>query len=180
MDTMDKRMYFLDMRPFGNSATLEKRRHRAISLLKDGKSFREVADEVSASLSSVVRWAQAHRKSPRKGLAPKPTPGRPSRLSPSQKKRLVQLLSEGSSSHGYYGEVWTLKRVAQLIKKHFGIDYHPGHVWHLMLEQISWSWQKPERRAFERDEEAIAHWKKTTWQNLKKNRKTQGTSCLSG
>ncbi|MGH7264717.1 MAG: winged helix-turn-helix domain-containing protein [Candidatus Rokuibacteriota bacterium] len=33
---------------------------------------------------------------------------------------------------------------------------------------LNWSWQKPERRARQRDEAAIAHWKTTTWPHIRK------------
>jgi hypothetical protein len=40
-------------------------------------------------------------------------------------------------------------------------------VWRV-LGALGWSVQKPERRAFQRDEAAIAHWKQHTWPALKK------------
>jgi hypothetical protein len=37
-----------------------------------------------------------------------------------------------------------------------------------LLGQLGWSCQKPERRALQRDEEAIAHWKRYVWPQVKK------------
>ena len=75
-------------------------------------------------------------------------------------------------SFGYSTELWTLQRIALLIEKEFGVHYHIGHVWKLMSHELGWSCQKPERRATERDEEAIERWKKKTWPAIKKNRTT--------
>jgi len=58
--------------------------------------------------------------------------------------------------------------VAELIEKHFGVRYHPGHVWHL-LRGMGWSSQKPERRARERNEEAIRRWRQEDWPRIRKS-----------
>jgi transposase len=57
--------------------------------------------------------------------------------------------------------------VARLIEEHFGVSYHPGHVWRVM-RLAGWSCQKPVRRAVERDEAAIEQWKKQKWPRIKK------------
>ena len=46
-----------------------------------------------------------------------------------------------------------------MIRKHFGVRHHPDHVGRL-LHKLDWSPQKPETRALQRDEEAIALWKR--------------------
>ena len=166
------------MRPQGTSQQLEKRRRQAIQLLKAGKSLSAVARALSASKSSVFRWYEVYKKKGRTGLRPKPTPGRPPKLSTSQKKRLATLLLKGSLAAGYRTDLWTLKRIAQLIRKQFRILYHPNHVWRL-LQGMGWSCQKPERRALQRDEEAIAHWKRYRWPHIKKRRATWRPSGLS-
>ena len=61
-----------------------------------------------------------------------------------------------------------LARVAEVIAVHFGVQYHPGHVWKI-LQSMGWSCQKPERRARERDEKAIATWRQQDWPRIKKS-----------
>ena len=111
-------------------------------------------------------------------LRPKPTPGRPPRFSQSQKRKLLRLLNRGPCAAGYTTDLWTLPRIAKLIEKHFGIRYHPGHVWRVMMN-LEWTWQKPQRRATQRDEETIARWKKYEWPSIKKSPKTWGPSRIS-
>jgi transposase len=67
------------------------------------------------------------------------------------------------------GEVWTCERVAIVIRKEFGVSYHPAHV-SRVVRALGLSLQKPQRRAEERDEEAIEHWKEDKWPSLKKGR----------
>ena len=107
-----------------------------------------MARQVEASVSSVFRWWQAYQRAGQRGLRSKPTPGRPPRLSEAQKRTLVKRLVRGPLRVGYRTDVWTLGRIAELIRQEFGIRYHPSHVWKV-LTALGWSCQKPERRAVE-------------------------------
>ena len=155
------------MRPKGTAAELERRRRRAIALLNEGKTQVAVAEALGTSEASVSRWKKACEEGGEKALAGKPHPGKPSKLTPTQRQRLAKFLMQGARKHGYSTELWTLARVADLIVVKFGVRYHPGHVWYL-LRAMGWSCQKPERRARERDEEAIAQWRREDWPHIKK------------
>lgn len=161
------------MRPPGTAEQLQKRREYAIQLLKSGKAPARVARAVSASRSSVLRWQTAYHEAGERGLRAKPIPGRPARLSPEQRAKLEKLLLAGPVAAGYPTDLWTLERVAQLIRQQFGVRYHPGHVWKV-LRRLGWSCQKPERRPTQRDEAAIAHWRRYVWPQLKKSRAAEG------
>ena len=73
----------------------------------------------------------------------------------------------GSALRCYPNDLWTSRRIAAVIKRELKIDYHPAHVTRI-LAQLDWSCQKPERRAVERNEAAIAHWKRYRWVEIKK------------
>jgi transposase len=102
-------------------------------------------------------------------LRHKPPPGAPPRLSEDERARLPELLAQGAEAHGFRGELWTCERVSIVIRREFGVSYHPAHVSRL-LKKLRLSLQKPERRADQRDEEAIEHWKNQKWPTLKKER----------
>jgi len=155
------------MRPQGSPDQLEKRRRRAVALLKNGETYRAVAHASGASLSSVVRWFQAFRRKGPKGLESRPTPGRPCRLSLRQHKHLEKLLLRGAQAEGYSTDLWTLRRIAKLIEKEFGVRYTTSAVWRLLVVDLGWSTQKPERKATQRDEAAIEEWKKKQWPQIK-------------
>lgn len=158
------------MRPKGSAAELEQRRRQAIALLEQGLKPAKVAEAVGASRASVTRWRQAYEVRGEKALASKPHPGGTSRLTPAQRKRLIRLLLQGPRKHGYGTELWTLARVAEVIAVNFGVQYHPSAVWHI-LRSMRWSSQKPERRARERDEQAIEAWRQQEWPRIKKRPK---------
>ena len=156
------------MRPFGSQKQLERRRRRALQLLKAGKRMADVAANVKTSVVSVFRWWKSYQKSGLKGLRSLDVPGRPSRLSAFQKEQLLGHLIAGPLPLGYATDLWTLQRIARLIRDRFGVKYHRCHIWKL-LTSLGLSCQKPERRALQRDEEAILRWKRQKWQRIKKS-----------
>jgi transposase len=164
------------MRPSGTAEQLEKRRRQAIALLQAGTPYREVSRRIEASLSSVVRWEQAYRRDKRNGLRTQPIPGRPCRLSARQQEQLKTVLLRGAGAAGYPTELWTLRRIGEVVRKRFGVRYSAVGVWALLRHGLGWSWQKPERRALQRDEAAIAQWKRDDWPWLKKRRSPRRSS----
>jgi transposase len=88
-------------------------------------------------------------------------------LSGVELKRVEQTLLRGALAHGFSTDLWTLARVAEVIARETGVEYHPGHVWRV-LRNLGWSLQKPARRAIERDQEAIQRWVKETWPEVKR------------
>lgn len=153
------------MRPFGTSKQLAERRERALKLLRDGHSPTTVASRVGVTAQSVRRWRRESQQPPRK--AKRRPVGRPSRLSASQVRRLEHALQHGAYACGYAEDYWTLDRIAQLIWQLFGLRYRPSGVWYV-LQRLGWSCQRPMRRTFARDDQAVAHWKRYVWPQIKK------------
>lgn len=155
------------MRPSGSPETLEKRRKRAIELLKQGLMPVEVAARVGVDRRSVRRWKAAYRARGDKGIELKAAPGRPPKLGSRQKKRLERVLLKGAKAAGFATDLWTCPRIAELIKDRFGVSYHVDHVCRL-LHNMGWSPQRPARVAVERDESRIAQWIREDWPRAKK------------
>ena len=153
------------MRPFGSLKQLARRRQQALRLLQGGQGPTQVAGQVGATPQSVCRWQREAQQPKRKGHGR--APGRPSRLSAAQLCRLEAALKRGAFAAGYAEDYWTLDRIAHLIWELFGIRYRPSGVWYL-LQRLDWSCQRPQRRTLERDDKAIAHWKRYTWPRIKK------------
>jgi transposase len=80
---------------------------------------------------------------------------------------LEQLLLKGARHYGFATELWTLARIVEVIRQHFEVTYDPSGVWHL-LKRMGWSCQKPERRARERNDQAVVAWRKENWPRIKK------------
>jgi transposase len=157
------------MRPKGSPEQLEARRRHAMALIDKGMSPAKVAHLLGCDPSSVSRWRAARKRGGDAALKARPASGRPPRLAAKQKDKLLQCLLEGPMAQGYRTDLWTTKRVAQLVEREFGVRYHRDHVGRL-LHQLGWSHQKPERRALQRDEQAIEEWKRKEWPRIKRGR----------
>ena len=146
---------------------MESRRRQGLRLLDEGRSLNEVGRLLGCAPSSILRWRERRRQGGAKALKVRYSPGRPLKLSIGDRNHLVRELLRGAMAHGYRTELWTTARIAEVIRRQFGIRYHRGHVGRL-LASLGWSHQKPERRAVERNEEAIERWKRKDWPRVKK------------
>ncbi len=155
------------MRTKGSAAELEVRRVVAADLLRDGNTPTEVAQMLGVSESSTKRWKQAFLRDGLAGLAAKPHPGPRPKLSEDQQHQLCDVLVEGAQAAGYSTDLWTCRRVRELIEQRFGVSYHFNHVGRI-LGVLGFSPQQPQRRARERDEEAISRWRQQDWPRIKK------------
>jgi transposase len=136
---------------------LERRRTQAVTALERGESPTTIARVLGVHVTSVHRWRRMAR-SPG-GLAPVEQAGPTPRLDDAQLRTLEALLLRGSKHHGWHNELWTAARVAALIKRHLGIDYHPEHVRKVLKRRLGWTSQKPRRKARERDDKEVERWK---------------------
>lgn len=166
------------MRPAGSSQELERRRQRAIALLKSGHPPKDVAERVGVDRRSVRRWHAAFRNGGEDTLKARKTPGRPPRLTSEQKRDLEEILLQGPKVSGFSTDLWTCARVAQVIQERFDVRYHADHVGRL-LHALGWTPQKPERRAMERDEARIEGGDPDRLARSQKKPKGKGPGSLS-
>ncbi|MDL5246256.1 IS630 family transposase [Leptospira weilii] len=146
---------------------LEKRRLKGIALLKKGYTCYGVSKELGVRKQSVMRWRDKYESEGIEGVKWNGQRGRPTKLKISEKKELKGIILKGPTSCGYPNELWSTYRVSEIIRKKFGVTYHQDYVGTL-LHQLGFSYQKPKRRALERDEKAIETWKTKTWPDIKK------------
>src|SRR5829696_4991601 len=122
---------------------LEQRRFEAARLLRQGRlSPAAIARHLGVSRQSVSRWQRALDAGGRGGLARRPHTGRRPRLTARQWGRLAALLARGASAAGFDTERWTLRRVAAVIRREFGVRYHFRSLGRL-LRAHGWTPQHP-------------------------------------
>lgn len=148
-------------------SAMEARRRAGVILLKKGCAQADVARELGVSRQAVHEWWVAYKRGGLRALWHRKAPGRPRRLTTGQRKDLLKLLAQGALKLGFPTDLWTLKRVAQVIRREFGITFHLSHV-HRILVAEDWSCQVPKLQARERNKRKIRHWLRTTWREAKK------------
>jgi transposase len=149
----------------------ERLRRHAGERFKDGESTREIARDLRVSERSVGRWRAAWQRGGIEALRSKGPVSR-EKLTGAQWARLEAELERGPLAHGFAEDQrWTLSRVKALIGRLFHLGYTIEGVGKL-LHRHGWSVQVPLHRALERDEAAIATWKKEVWPVVKPPRRT--------
>jgi transposase len=125
-----------------------------------------VAALLGASHSSVKKWKTALARGGKEALAAKPPPPRPTKLSDAQKSQLVKMLVRGPLASGFRTDLWTCRRVAEVVQQRFGVSYHPDHLGRI-LHDLGFTPQKPEQLARKRD-----------WPRIKKGRAAAGPASF--
>lgn len=133
----------------------------------EGKTPAQAAHAVGVARQTAYTWKRVLDEGGIDALRAMPTRGRPARLDGQQLQQLARMLLGKPTEHGFGTELWTLRRVGALIERHFGVKFGQTQIWRI-LGSLGFSVQKPERRAIERDEDAVQTWKRTTWPGLKK------------
>ena len=157
------------MRTQGSPDELERRRLLAVQRILEGYAAAEVAEFLEVSPRTVWRWLALYRGAGLEGLAARPAPGRPRKLTTTQEKIVLRWLHDDPTEHGFPTELWTAPRLANLIEREFGVRLNPRYL-NTWLRDRGFTPQKPQRVARERDPAAIEGWLATDWPRIKKRR----------
>ena len=153
----------------GTAAQLEARRQQIAVLLGEGSlSNQEIADAIGVHVSTVKRCRVAFHQGGLAALAAKPHPGPKPKLTGKQRQQLLAVLVRGALRAGFSTELWTCNRVAEVVRKKFGVTYHPDHLGRV-LHGLGWTPQKPRTVDPRQDPAALEQWRKVTWPRLKKS-----------
>lgn len=145
----------------------EGRRLRAWELKEQNWSQQAIADALGVTPGAVSQWMRRAREGGVEALKRRVAPGPAPKLTDEQRVQVPLLLARGAEAFGFRGDVWTAKRVTTVIRREFGVRYHPNHVGNL-LRAAGWSVQKPVQRASQRNEAAIEAWRTARWPARKK------------
>src|SRR5260370_28234277 len=150
----------------------EGRRRRAWELKQQGWKPSAIAAALGVTPGAVSQWLKRAREEGVEALRRHPAPGPQPKLSAERLAHIPALLDRGAEAYGFRGQVWTCKRVAEVIRRTFGVTYHPAHV-NRLLHALHHRVQRPVTRATQRNAAAIAAWWQERWPALEKKRPTK-------
>jgi transposase len=155
----------------GSASELEARRRLAVRRVNEGWKQKDVAAFLGVSTRAVGKWMAAYRASGDEGLKGKPHPGPKPKLSRRQERSVLTWLAKSPQAFGYKTDLWTTRRLAEVIAKRLGVRFNSNYLaaW---LTRRDHAPQKPETKAVERDNPAIARWVAEDWPRVKKKRGT--------
>lgn len=125
----------------------------AISLIANGKTSRDVANNLEISFKSVCLWVKAFNNGGIEKLKSLPKCGRNPRLNGDQKKEIHDMiLIQEPESYGYNSATWTGPMIVDVIKKKYLIEYKVAQIYNI-LHSLGLSYQKGRGIYPEADEE---------------------------
>src|SRR6266496_3547257 len=148
----------------------EQLRLESAAMFAAGIDPRQVAARLEVSTKSAYTWRRVWAAGGEAALASKGPSGPGRVLSEAQVARLVAALKAGPAAAGWVEDQrWTLSRVRTLIGRMFHKTVALSTVWYV-LRRAGFTAQQPIMRAAERDEQAIAHWRRYQWPAVKGSR----------
>lgn len=151
----------------GSREAKEQRRFKAAQLFKKGIRQAEVARRLGVTPAAAHGWYHTWKEHGMRGLRSRGVPGFPSSLTEQHRRKLKTAILHGARTFGYDTDLWTLERIAVVMRRVTGTSFGTAWTWHIVT-QLGFTCQKPIRRSRERDEQAIRRWHRTTFPRLKK------------
>src|SRR5438105_1877128 len=144
-----------------------------------GVPVAEAAERVGVHGSTVYRWLQAFLLQRWDSLHYGTAPGRPSKLTPTQKARLKDLVAAGPLAAGYPTGCWSGVLLQDLIYRAFGRLYNAHYVCAL-LRNLGFSLQKARFVSDHLDEERRRTWLAEEWPAIVRLARQRGALLLFG
>lgn len=139
---------------------------QAAELFSQRVSVEDIAARLRVSTKSVYQWRRRWTVGGEQALVSAGQGGPGSKLTEEQCTQLREHLDAGAGAHGWADQRWTLARVAELIEQLFDVSYTLKGV-SLLLHRMGYSLQVPDRRAVERNEEAVGTWRRRRWPSVR-------------
>ncbi|CAA9394176.1 MAG: hypothetical protein AVDCRST_MAG93-9881 [uncultured Chloroflexia bacterium] len=151
----------------------------ALLMLADQLPIPTIAQRLGVGRSTVYTWLTAFLHHRFASLHHRKSAGRPSKLSPSQKQRLCELVAAGPEAAGYTTGCWHAALLQALIWREFDVMYNVHYVSEL-LRNLGFSYQKARFVSDHLNEEKREEWLRETWPALVELARRTGALLLFG
>ncbi len=154
---------------------------RIMAILAVGCGHRQgsVGSVLCTSRESIRLWLNAFMLRGIDSLLSRKPPGRPSKLTKSQKKELDEIITEGPVAAGYPGACWRSPMIQDLIHRRFG-SFYSVHYISQLLKNMGFSYQKARFVSDHKDPEKRKEWLEKTWPEIMQLAKQKDVLILFG
>lgn len=155
------------------------KRISALLHLSEGLSVAAAAERVGAGESTVYAWLHAFILCRFESLRYGAAPGRPRKLTPTQRERLTELVTAGPLAAGYPSGCWSSLMLQDLVSREFGVCYN-AHYLCTLLHTLGFSYQKARFVSDHLDEERRRVWIAQEWPAILRLARQRGALLLFG
>ncbi len=143
----------------------EVKRVLALLSLAAGQFVEDVAEILKISIETVRLSINKFLKGGLNGLRSKSRPGRPAKLTKTQRKQLSKWIVMGPEKMGFPGACWRTPMIRHLIFQKFGVYYSARYLSEL-LKNMNFSYQKATFIGDKRDEKSRKKWLEKQWPEI--------------
>ena len=155
------------------------KRIMAILAVLDAVPYTKIASILKVSQESIRLWVKAFLLKGVEGLKSTKPPGKPSKLTKTQRKELDRIITEGPAKAGFPGACWRSPMIQSLIYERFGVFYSVHYIAQL-LKNMGFSYQKAKFVADHKDPEKRKKWLKEKWPEILKLAEEKNAYILFG
>jgi len=162
-----------------NHKALEHMRMLAVRrVVEDHEAPSEVMTSLGLCRTTIYRWLRTYQDKGMEALAEKIAQGPEPKLTDKQRQQVKRwILGKDPRQYGFDFGLWSRRIVRALIKEKMGIELGITAVGRL-LASLDITPQKPLRRAYERDPQAVEQWLRQTYPKLKARAKRAGAKIF--
>ncbi len=153
------------------------KRMMVLLLLSDSQPVSSVSARLGVSRATIYAWRHAFLVNGFASLCSRSSPGRPAKLTLSQKHQLQELLEAGPQGAGYPSGCWNSPLIQHLIQRTFGQRYNVQYL-SAFMHQLGFSYQKARYVSDHLDEERRQHWLKQEWPAIREESRRRKTLLL--
>lgn len=154
-------------------------RLRAILAVADGESMETVAKVIGVTAETVREWVKRFLTSGVRGVTPKKSPGRPAKLTETERAEVARMVEAGPQAVGFEGGCWRTPMIAEWIWKRFGVLYNT-HYLSDFLKNLGFSFQRARFESDHLNEEKRREWKRERFPALVLKARQTGAWLLFG
>jgi transposase len=160
--------------------TLEEIRIRAVKRVEAGESPETVIRALGFTRARIYEWIAKYREGGVEALKAKAVPGRPPTLDGRQMRWIRStIVHKDPRQFKFEFALWTRGMVREVIRKQFGVRLSEVSVGRL-LKKLGLSPQKPLRRAYQQDPEAVRRWVEEEYPEIRAQAKREGAVIYFG
>jgi transposase len=174
-----KQLYRRLQQAYASGALKLVRRIHALLALAEDLSISETAKMLNLGEQTVRDYRHTFLLKGTASLQYKRPPGRPSKLTKSQRRELAELITAGPQAAGYTSGCWNTPIIQDLIQRRFGVSYHP-HYLATLLHNLGFSYQKARFVSDHLNAAKRLEWRQTKWPAILRQARQRKALLLFG
>ena len=174
-----QQLYHRLQQAYASGALRVGKRLHALLAIAEGMTVHDVAQMLGLGEQTVRDYLHRFLGQGVSSVVAKRPPGRPAKLTKTQRKELAALIAAGPQAAGYPSGCWSAMIMQDLIHRRFGVEYHPHYICTL-LDNLGFSYQKARFVSAHLDEATRLEWRTHTWPKVFRKARQRKALLLFG